>query len=361
MPVLELLSPAKNKETAIAAFYHGADAVYMGARKYGARENAGNSTEEIQQVVSFAHQFGGKVYATVNTIFYKNETEEVRNLIIELWEAGVDALIIQDPGILELNLPPIRFHMSTQANNRTLEQICFWEKTGISRVVLARELSIEQIGAIREKTTIELEAFIHGALCVCYSGNCYMSADINHRSANRGNCAQPCRLPYDVFLPDGTKIIEQKHILSTYDLETTNVLDKLIYAGITSFKIEGRLKDISYVKNITAYYHQLLNQFISQNPQFRRSSVGICNFDFDPNPSRTFSRKTSTYFYLGRSRPLVNFLTPKSIGQKIGKVIAIEGKKVTLETSEELNTGDGICYLSNNQLLGTNIVGIQGK
>lgn len=357
MRPLELLSPAKDKETALAAFNHGADAVYIGPQNFGARVKAGNKTSDIEAVVNYAHRFGGKVYCTVNTIFFDHEKEQVYRLITDLWNVGVDAIIIQDTGILELGLPPMCFHMSTQANNVTLEQIKFWENTGISRVILARELTLDEIKTIRSQTTIELEAFIQGALCVSYSGNCYMSADINHRSANRGNCAQPCRLPYDLLLPDGKALLRQKHLLSTKDLAVGNLLFDLIESGITSFKIEGRLKDIAYVKNITAYYHLLLEQYISRHHEFCRSSYGITTLGFEPNPQRTFSRPSTTYFYQGRNQQVTYPHTPKSLGQLVGKIVWVKDNLVKISGNVSLTNGDGICYLTDNQIEGALVVG----
>ncbi len=357
MPQLELLSPARDALTAIAAINHGADAVYMGAARFGARQQAGNSLEEIKQVVDYAHIFGAKVYVAVNTIFYDNERTVVENLIFDLWKLGVDAIIIQDTGILEMELPPMRFHMSTQANNRTLEQIVFWEKTGLSRVILARELSLAQISDIGKKTSIELEAFVHGALCVSYSGNCYMSCDINNRSANRGNCAQPCRLPYDLVDGAGKTVQQNKHLLSLGDLDASSVLENLIDAGITSFKIEGRLKDSVYVKNITAHYHGLLNRFVAANPGYQRASKGLCSIGFEPDPARSFNRGTSVYFYHGRTTGLVNTNTPKSLGKWVGTVKETGKDWFALESNETLANGDGICFQHNEQLLGTQING----
>ena len=358
---LELLSPALNKDTAIAAINHGADAVYIGADSFGAREKAGNSIQDIEKTVKYAHVFNAKVYATVNTIFFDHEAEQIRKLCRSLWNAGVDAIIIQDTGILELDLPPVRFHISTQADNRTLEKISFWEKTGVSRVILARELSLKQIAEIRAKTKIELEVFIHGALCVSYSGNCYMSYIASERSANRGACAQPCRLPYTLTENDGEIITEEKHLLSLLDLNTGTALPDLISAGVTSFKIEGRLKDSAYVKNITAFYHVLLNNFIEQNHNYYRPAKGNCTITFKPDVERTFSRLGSKYFFFDRQRRLANFATPKSTGKYAGTVTKTDSKHFLLDKETNFANGDGICFVSEDRLVGAQIIGKYGK
>jgi len=358
---IELLSPALNKDVAVSAINHGADAVYIGADRFGAREKAGNSIEDIEEVVKYAHVFNAKVYATVNTIFFDHEAEQIRKLCYALWNTGVDALIIQDTGILELDLPPIRFHISTQANNRSLEKISFWDKTGVSRVILARELSLKQIAAIRSNTGIELEVFIHGALCVSYSGNCYMSYIAANRSANRGACSQLCRLPYSLIDSEGTIIAKDKHLLSLRDLNASSALSDLINAGVTSFKIEGRLKNSAYVKNITAFYHALLNKFIAQNQNFRRASRGNCGIAFDPNIERTFSRGYSTYFIFGRQRPSANFASPKSMGKHVGTVTKTDSKHFLLNTEINLANGDGICFISDDRLIGTQVIGKDDK
>ena len=361
LPFLELLAPALDKDTAISAINHGADAVYIGADRFGAREKAGNSIQDIEKAVKYAHIFGAKIYATVNTIFFDHEAEHIRKLCHDLWNAGVDAIIIQDAGILELDLPPVRFHISTQANNRALEKIAFWEKTGVSRVILARELSIKQIAEIRAKTKIELEVFIHGALCVSYSGNCYMSCIDANRSANRGVCSQPCRLPYTLIEDDGKVIASDKHLLSLRDLNASSALRDLINAGVTSFKIEGRLKDSAYVKNITAFYHALLNSFIEQNQNFRRPAKGNCAITFKPDIERTFSRGHSTYFFFDRQRRLANFATPKSMGKYVGTVSKTDSKHFVLDGEINLAAGDGICFVSGDGLTGAQIIGKDDK
>jgi len=354
---LELLAPALDKDTAIAAINHGADAVYIGADRFGAREKARNSIQDIEKAVKYAHIFNAKVYATVNTIFFDHEAGQVRKLCYELWNAGIDAIIIQDVGILELDLPPARFHISTQANNRSLEKVVFWEKTGASRVILARELSLKEIAEIRAKTKIELEVFVHGALCVSYSGNCYMSCIAVNRSANRGVCSQPCRLPYTLLENDGKVVARDKHLLSLRDLDASTALPDLINAGVTSFKIEGRLKDQAYVKNVTAFYHALLNGFIERNQNFCRPAKGNCAPAFQPDIERTFSRGHSTYFIFGRQRGLANFATPKSMGKYAGNVVKTDSKHFLLDRETNLVRGDGICFISDGRLAGSQIIG----
>ena len=361
MKKLELLAPARNASTAIDAINHGADAIYMGATKFGAREQATNNFADIEKVIKYAHLFNVKVYVTVNTIFFDNEEKQIRDILIDLWNLGVDAIIIQDTGILEMDLPPICFHMSTQANNATFERIKFWENTGISRVILARELSLTEIAEIKNNTSLELEAFIHGALCVSYSGNCYMSYDMSNRSANRGNCAQPCRFAYNLIDSEGKVIRKNSHLLSLSDLDTSLILSDLIKAGISSFKIEGRLKDSIYVKNITAHYSNLLNSFISKNPDYQRASKGICTIGFSPDPEKSFNRGSSTYFYKGRTEGLINEISPKSMGKYIGKVTKYGNNWFSINSNIVLVNGDGICFQYQGELLGTQIVGKSEK
>ena len=355
------MAPALNKDTAIASINHGADAVYIGADRFGAREKAGNSIRNIEALVKYAHVFSAKVYATVNTIFFDHEAEQIQKLCFALWNAGVDAIIIQDVGILELDLPPVRFHISTQADNKTLEKVSFWEKTGVSRVILARELSLKEIAEIRAKTKIELEVFVHGALCVSYSGNCYMSYVAGKRSANRGACSQPCRLPYNLIDGDGKVLAREKHLLSLHDLNASTALSDLINTGVTSFKIEGRLKNSVYVKTTTAWYHTLINNFIEQNQNFCRLSKGDCTINFEPDIERTFSRGGSTYFLFDRQRRLANFATPKSMGKLSGIVTKTDSKHFLLDNEANFTNGDGICFISDGGLVGTQIIGKDSK
>ena len=268
---IELLAPAKNLEYGIEAINHGADAVYIGAPKFSARAAASNTLEDIAALVSYAHQFGAKVYVAINTIIKDEELQETQQLIWSLYDSKVDAVIIQDMGILMLDLPPIPFHASTQADNRTIDKAIFLEKVGFTQIVLARELTINEIRQIADQTTVRLEAFVHGALCVCYSGQCYLSEAISKRSANRGSCAQFCRLPYTLIDSEGEAILEKKHVLSMKDLNLSEHLETMIDAGVSSLKIEGRLKDITYLKNVVAYYRQKLDQIISNNTEYKRA------------------------------------------------------------------------------------------
>ncbi len=349
---LELLAPAKDADTGIAAIEHGADAVYIGASKFGARQQAGNCLADIARLIQFARPFHARVYVTLNTLLYNHELKEAEALIWDIYRAGADALIIQDMGILQMNLPPIPLHASTQTDNRTPEKVHFLEEVGFQQVVLARELSLEQIRQIKANTSVPLEYFVHGALCVSYSGQCYMSHALNGRSANRGECSQPCRLPYNLETVDGKTITKNQHLLSLKDLNLSHRLKDLINAGITSFKIEGRLKDIGYVKNVTANYRQQLDALIDQNPTtYRRSSSGRVSPGFSPSPEKSFSRGFSTYFLDGRHKGIWSLHTPKSMGEKIGKVIQVNRDHFLLENAGLLSNGDGLCFLNRQMKL----------
>jgi len=353
MTELELLAPAKDLETGIAAITHGADAVYIAAQKFGAREKAGNPIKDIAELCRFAHAYHARVYVTVNTIIYDNEIDEVQELIHEIYNAGADAIIIQDFAILNMDIPPIAIHASTQMHNIDPNHISFLENLGVSRIVLPRELTLDEIKNIRHKTKAELEFFIHGALCVSYSGQCYLSHALSGRSANRGACAQPCRLAYDLVDEKGNVLVENKHLLSLKDLNLSSHLANLIGAGITSFKIEGRLKDVAYVKNITAHYSNLLNQFISLNSQYKRASSGKCSYSFTPDPEKTFNRNFSTHFIQGRIANQASVNTPKSLGKKVGVVDRIYRNYICINTDQTIHNGDGLCFFnSQNQLKG---------
>ncbi len=358
---LTLLAPARNLEVGIAAIQAGADAVYIGAPEFGARQAASNSLEDIAQLVKYAHRFGVQVLVTLNTLLHENEYPRACALAHELYNIGVDALIIQDLHLLDYDLPPIRLHASTQCDNRTPEQVLRLQQLGFRRAVLARELSLEQIHEINNalliqnsKFKIELEAFVHGALCVSYSGRCYLSEVLMNRSANRGCCAQPCRQRYDLLDKDGNEIIDdngqpihQRYLLSLQDMDRSLYLAEMIEAGITTFKIEGRLKDRDYVTNIVAYYRQLLDQLIDSNPTLQHASTrSIYQYDFTPNPAKTFHRGQTDYFLHGRTPNMANWQTPKSTGEKIGKIIAIKqnAMRVQLLPHITLHNGDGICY-----------------
>ena len=326
---VELLSPARNAEIGITAINCGADAVYIGAPHFGARAAATNSLADIERLTSYAHRFDCKVLITLNTILRDDELDDANRMAWQLYNIGADALIIQDFGLLETDLPPIRLHASTQCNNATVEHIKWLEQIGFSRVVLARELSLDQIKQIRQNTSVELEAFIHGALCVSYSGQCYLSQALRGRSANRGECAQMCRLPYDLLDADGNTIIRQKHLLSLKDMDRSEYLQQLIDAGVTTFKIEGRLKDEDYVKNIVTYYRHLLDHTTPT--------------DFTPYPAKTFHRSQTDYFLNGRTRPMANIDSPKSTGEEIGKIVRLDTSSITLDTAVNLHQGDGLC------------------
>ncbi len=341
---LELLSPAKNLECGLAAIHHGADAVYIGAPKFGAREAAGNSIEEIEKLATEARIFGVKTYVALNTILYDNELAEAEKIIQQVYEAGADALIIQDFGILEMNLPPIALHASTQINNFTVDKIKFLEAVGFKRAVLARELSLHQIKEIADQTTIELEAFVHGSLCVSLSGQCFMSHVMGGRSANRGACAQPCRKKYTLTDAAGKTIIQDKHLLSLKDLNRSKSIRELVDSGIRSFKIEGRLKDIDYVKNITAYYREELDRILEERPEFSTASLGKTTLYFAPNPAKTFHRGATEYYLHGRKDPVASMDSAKSTGEEIGIVTRISRDSFQLSGSAQVSNNDGLTF-----------------
>lgn len=338
---LELLAPAKNAAFGKEAVNHGADALYVGAPAFGARAAATNTVEDLDELVKYAHLYGAKVFATVNTILFDNELDDAVKMIYRLYDIGVDALIIQDLGLLECDLPPIELHASTQCHNASVERIKFLEQVGFSRVVLARETSLEQMRQIRAATSVDLEAFVHGALCVSYSGQCYMSQYLNGRSGNRGCCSQPCRSSYDLCDGSGRLLIKDRHLLSLRDFNASQHLCSMIDAGVTSFKIEGRLKDLSYVKNVTAFYRQLLDSMMNGH---EASSSGRCTFFFTPDLDRTFNRGYTEYFLTGR-QPMASFETQKSRGKYVGKVKSVRGNALELDGSEVFTNGDGLCFI----------------
>ena len=362
---MTLLSPAKNKEVAVAAIQAGADAIYIGAPAFGAREKAGNSIEDLAEVVRYAHTYGVQVLVTVNTLLHDDEYPQAVRMIEELYRIGVDALIIQDLHLLDFDLPPIRLHASTQCDNRTPEQVAQLRDLGFKRVVLARELSIDEIRAIHEAVPdIELEAFVHGALCVSYSGCCYISEVLAGRSANRGACAQFCRMAYDLLDAEGNEVLDeqgepihQRHLLSLQDLDRSAYLAELIDAGVTTFKIEGRLKDAEYVTNVTAYYREKLDQL--SNVQYPISNGAVYKRTFVPDPSKTFHRGATDYFLHGRTRPMANWDTPKSTGEYVGQVLEVRGNtlRVRLEPGIVLHNGDGLTIGSE----GCNVNGVDGS
>lgn len=346
MKKVEILSPAKNLIQGMAAINAGADAVYIGAPQYGARTNATNSVEDIAELVEYAHLFKVQVFVVVNTILYDHELEDCKKLIYQLYAIGVDALIVQDMAILEMDLPPIVLHASTQANNRDPKHVKFLADAGMKRVVLARELNLDQIKEIHEATDVELEFFVSGALCVSFSGNCYMSIAGGERSANRGSCAQNCRLPYQLIDGTGKTLIANSHLLSIKDLDLSDQLPALIEAGICSFKIEGRLKDIVYVKNNTSYLRKKLDAFLLNNPNYKKASSGRTIYNFEAEMDRSFNRGYTDYFVNKRKEKIGSWESPKSQGQLIGKLIATKANGYVIENHDILNNGDGLYFIN---------------
>ena len=343
---IELLAPAKNLECGIEAINHGADAVYIGAPKFGARAAAVNSLEDIEALVQHAHLYHARIYVTVNTILKEEELKETEEMIRELYRIGVDALIVQDMAIAKLELPPIPLHASTQMDNRTVDKVKFLRDAGFRQVVLARELSLREIGKIHEACPdTPLEVFVHGALCVSYSGQCYVSQACFGRSANRGECAQFCRLPFSLVDAEGKMIAKDKHLLSLKDLNQSEELEALLDAGASSLKIEGRLKDVSYVKNVTAAYRQKLDAIFVRRKEYTRASSGKCRFDFKPQLDKSFSRGFTHYFLHGRSKDIFSFDTPKSLGEEMGTMKESRGNYLTVAGVKSFNNGDGVCYL----------------
>ncbi len=345
---VEILAPAKNLLQGMLAINSGADAVYIGAPNYGARSNATNPIEDIAELVKYAHLFKAQVFVVINTILYDNELDDCQKLIHDLYNIGVDALIVQDMAIFEMDLPPIVLHASTQANNRDPKQVKFLHEAGMERIVLARELNLDQIKEIHEATDVELEFFVSGALCVSFSGNCYMSIAGGERSANRGSCAQNCRLPYELIDGTGTTLISSSHLLSIKDLDLSDQLPNLIEAGITSFKIEGRLKDLVYVKNNVAYLRQKLDSFLENNEQYQKASSGRTIINFDPQMDRSFNRGYTDYFVNHRTKKIGSWESPKSQGQYIGKVTNFTEKGYFIENADQLNNGDGLYFINEN-------------
>ncbi|MBF4466562.1 U32 family peptidase [Flavobacterium sp. LC2016-12] len=347
---IEILAPAKDLIGGMAAINSGADAVYIGAPQFGARSNANNSIEDVAALVQYAHLFNAQVFVVMNTILYDNELETCRSMIWELYDIGVDALIIQDMAIMEMDLPPIVLHASTQANNRDADKIKFLKDAGIKRVVLARELNLHQIKTIYDEADVELEFFVTGALCVSFSGNCYMSVANGERSANRGSCAQNCRLPYNLIDGNGETLIKNSHLLSIKDLDISEQIPNLIEAGIVSFKIEGRLKDVVYVKNNVSYLRQKLDSYLEGEggDKYMKASSGTCTYTFDSSLNRTFNRGYTDYFVNERHSSIGSWESPKSKGQYIGKLIRTVGNAYEIENGEFLNNGDGLCFINEN-------------
>ena len=350
---IELLSPAKDAEVGMAAINHGADAVYIGGPSFGAREKASNSIADIERLCRHAALYDAKVYVTLNTLLYTEELERARQLAYDCWNAGVDALIVQDMQLIDLDLPPIPLHASTQCDNLTVDKVQQLESLGFSQVVLGRELSLKEIREIREKTTVPLEFFVHGALCVSHSGRCYLSQFIGNRSANRGACAQPCRLPYDLLDADGNVLIKNRHLLCLKDLNNSAHLEEVMDAGITSFKIEGRMKDADYVKNVTAFYRQKMDEIFARRTDLKQASQGHCQYNFEVNPDKSFNRGFTDFFINGRQKGIDSPFTPKSMGEYIGEVAWCNPLRMEIETDKVLHNGDGLCFLNqDNELVG---------
>ena len=360
---IELLAPARNLECGIEAVNHGADAVYIGAPKFGARVAATNSLDDIRALVNYAHLFNVRIYVTLNTILKDEELKETEDMIWKLYEAGVDALIVQDMGLTRLHLPPISLHASTQMDNRTVEKVRFLAEAGFRQVVLARELSLDEISAIHKACPdTSLEVFVHGALCVSYSGQCYASQACFGRSANRGECAQFCRLPFSLVDADGRMVVKDKHLLSLKDMNRLDMLEQLLDAGVTSLKIEGRLKDVAYVKNVTAAYRQRLDTILKCRKEYTRASSGICRFDYHPQPEKSFSRGFTHYFLEGRGEDIASFDTPKSLGEAMGTLKEQRGGWLSVAGVKPFHNGDGVCYLDEQgRLKGFRINRVEGN
>lgn len=361
---IELLAPAKNLECGIAAIDHGADAVYIGAAQFGARQTAGNSTDDIAELTRYAHQFGAAVYVTVNTIIYEKELAALEHLLKQLVEMGVDAILVQDMAVLEIykklkaeyvargyRMPAL--HASTQTDNRSADKVKWLKENGFERVVLARELSLEEITDIHKAhPDVELEAFVHGALCVSYSGACYASQYFFNRSANRGECAQFCRMAFDLKDSDGETLIEDSYLLSLKDMCQLDRLGDLLEAGVCSLKIEGRLKDANYVKNVVATYSEALNAYIAKHSdKFRRSSFGKCSYTFTPALEKTFNRGFTHYFFNGRQKDISSFNTPKAMGEYVGYVKEIRRGSFNVAGTAMFANGDGLCFFNRQKKL----------
>jgi len=347
MRSIELLAPAKDLATALEAIRHGADAVYIGAERFGARAAAGNSLDDIRELCRQAHIFRVKVYVTVNTLIYDDELEETRALVWDLYRAGVDALIVQDMALLKMDLPPIPLHASTQMDNRSADKVRWLQSLGFEQTVLARELTLEEIADIhRQVPDMPLEVFVHGSICVSYNGQCYASQYCYQRSANRGECAHFCRLPFNLEDAEGNVIVRQRYLLSMRDMNRSAELEALLDAGASSLKIEGRLKDPAYVKNVVAYYRQQLDAIFKRRPtDYQRASVGEVKLDFTPNPAASFNRGFTNYFLKGRTRDLCNSVTPKSMGERVGTVKDIRPGCIIVSGLKSFSNGDGMCFV----------------
>lgn len=359
---IELLCPAKNADIGIEAIRHGADAVYIGGPSFGARASAGNEVEDIARLCEYAHVYGARVYVTLNTILYDEELKDVERLIHRLYDVGVDALVVQDLALLKLDIPPIALHSSTQMDTCTPEQALLLEKAGYSQIVVARELSLDQIRAMSEVTTVPIEAFVHGALCVSYSGRCYVSQYAFGRSANRGRCAQFCRLSFDLIDADG-KVLSTKHHLSLRDMNRTNSIEQMLEAGVSSFKVEGRLKDAGYVKNVAAHYRTAIDFILAKHSDlYHRASFGHSKYSFVPQVEKTFNRGFTEYFLHGRTQDTWSMQTPKAIGAPVGKVLSIGKKSFRVESECEFANGDGLCFFDEGgKLQGFRVNRVEGR
>ena len=355
MRYLELLSPARTAEIGREAILHGADAVYIGGPAFGARANAANSVKDIESLCDFAHRYHARVYATLNTILHDSELDAARNLIWELYEAGADALIVQDMGLLEMDLPPMELHASTQTDIRSRDKAAFLSNSGFSQIVLARELALPEIRSIAGSVDAVLEFFVHGALCVAYSGQCYISHAHTGRSANRGDCSQACRLPYTLKDGEGRVVAFEKHLLSMKDNDQGANLEALIDAGVRSFKIEGRYKDAPYVKNITAHYRLLLDEIMERRTEFSRPSSGKSAFNFLPDPEKTFHRGSTDYFVNGRKEDIGAFDSPKFLGKPLGMVTCLGKDWFEVDCGEEIRSGDGLSFMKKREAMGTGV------
>ena len=360
---IELLAPAKDLECGIEAVNHGADAVYIGAPKFGARAAAVNSLEDIRRLTEYAHLYNVRIYVTVNTILRDEELVETERMIWELYRIGVDALIVQDMGVTRLNLPPIPLHASTQMDNRTVAKVRFLAEAGFRQVVLARELSLDEIAAIhRACPEVPLEVFVHGALCVSYSGQCYVSQACFGRSANRGECAQFCRLPFSLEDAEGRTIVRDKHLLSLKDMNRSARLEQLLDAGVSSLKIEGRLKGVGYVKNVTAAYRQQLDAIFARRKEYTRASSGTCRYSFRPQLDKSFNRGFTDYFLDGRTDDIGSPDTPKSLGELMGTVKEQRGGWLSVAGVKPFHNGDGVCYLDEHgRLHGFRVNRVEGN
>ena len=356
---LELLSPARDVEIAQQAILHGADAVYIGGPGFGARHNASNSVVDIARLTEFARRYHAKVFVTLNTILHDDELEPAQQQIIQLHDAGVDALIVQDMGVLQLDIPPIELHASTQCDIRTLEKAQFLSQVGFSQLVLARELNLQEIQTISQSVDASIEFFIHGALCVAFSGQCNISHAQTGRSANRGDCSQACRLPYTLKDDQGRVVAFDKHLLSMKDNNQTANLYHLVDAGVRSFKIEGRYKDMGYVKNITAHYRQLLDAILTERPELVRASSGVTEHFFTPDPEQSFHRGSTDYFVNERKTDIGAFDSPKFVGLPVGEILTAGKKSLQVQTTVPLANGDGLNVLHKREVIGFRVNTVQ--